>query len=78
MGSCVCVCVGGVNNWIKAFRSNQKQHDVLEGAKSRHEGVLLGVPQGAVLCPLLFLTYIKNMLECFTHADDSLLYRGGK
>ena len=51
--------------WIKAFPSNRKQHDVLEGAKSRHEGVLSGVTQGTVLCLLLFLTFIKNMLECF-------------
>lgn len=43
---------GNVNNWIKAFLSNRKQQVVLEGAKSRQEAVLLGVPQGALYLAL--------------------------
>ena len=71
---------GKVNNWIKAFLSKRKQQVVLEGVKSRQEDVLSGVPQGTVLGPLLFLTYINDIPECTDSnvrlfADDSLLYR---
>ena len=71
---------GKVNNWIKTFFSKRKQQVVLEGVKSRQEDVLSGVPQGTVLGPLLFLTYINDMPECSDSnvrlfADDSLLYR---
>ena len=71
---------GNINNWIKAFPSNWKQQVVLEGAKSRQEGIMSGVPQGTVLGPMLFLTYINDMPECSDSkvrlfADDSLLYR---
>ena len=66
---------GKVNNWIKAFLSKRKQQVVLEGVKSGQEDV----PQGTVLGPLLFLTYINDMPECSgsnvrLFADDSLLY----
>lgn len=65
----------------KAFDNvcNRKQRVVIEGQSSEWKNINSGVPQGSVLGPLLFLTYINDITEnletdCFCYADDTSLY----
>ena len=51
----------------------------MDGYSSDNLPVTSGVPQGTMLCPLLFLSYINDLPECVSYnirlyADDVLLY----
>ena len=77
----------GVNQhilqWITSYLYERKQNVVVDGASSVPVPVLSSVPQGSVLGPLLFLTYINQVtalnLSEGTHmavyADDILLFK---
>ena len=67
-------------NWNKAFLSYRQQQVLLDGVQSSQADALSGVPQGTVLGPPLFMTFINDMPEVTTtdtrwFADDGLLYR---
>ena len=70
---------GNIHKWILNFLQNRTQRVVVRGTFSESVTVLLGVPQGTVLGPLLFLLYIndmslvvKSIIALF--ADDTYVY----
>ena len=57
------------------FLTKRHMRVVVDGDFSNCATIDSGVPQGAVLGPLLFLYHIKNLLDLKLFADDCLLYR---
>ena len=71
---------GVANDWFASYLSNRRQFVSLFGTNSDYQTVTCGVPQGSVLGPLLFLSYINdmpkcsNILEFHLFGDDSNLF----
>ena len=66
--------------WIKSFLIGRKQRVLLNGIMSEEKTVTSGVPQGSVLGPTLFLTYINDIVDSVTcntklFADDLLIFQ---
>ncbi len=69
-------------DWFKNYLSNRKQFVYLNGKSSSLLEILLGVPQGSTLGPILFLIYINDLplstlLKSLLFADDTALLASG-
>ena len=80
MGKLKAIGIGGkLAKWIQSFLLDRKQVVLVNGTKSGCVPVKSGVPQGSVLCPLLFKIMMmdieakvtESFISCF--ADDTRL-----
>ncbi len=66
--------------WFKSYLSNRRQQTRVADAISCPDYLLAGVPQGAILSPLLFALYVNDIVKCAEDseinlfADDTSLY----
>jgi len=67
-------------NWFQSYLTNRKQRTSVGDALSVAAPITVGVPQGSVLGPLVFLFYVNDLPSCqlaseiIIYADDNIIY----
>ena len=73
-----CRISGEIFGHISSLLSNRRLQVVLDGKLSQEYPVNVGVPQGSILGPTLFLLYINDLPDVIFDinicADDTALY----
>ena len=75
---------GAAHDWFRDYLKDRKQLvQIPSGEKSSYRTINLGVPQGSILGPLLFLLYMNDLAFCVPEfytilfADDTSLSLAG-
>ena len=61
-------------NLFSSFLENRQQLETIDHYKSSKMNINFGVPQGSVLCPLLFLLYINDLPNCTASGPKLFAY----
>ena len=74
-----CGIRGNMHSLLKSYLSSRSQYIQVDNTKSSLCNVNVGVPQGSIISPLLFLLHINDLSNCssfqvINFADDTLLY----
>lgn len=65
------------DNELRIFQSylgNRTQICEVNGLKSNVESIVMGVPQGSILGPLLFLIYVNDISSCVTDDIEMVMF----
>ena len=71
---------GVANEWFRSYLNGRLMQTEIDGKISNFKPIVVGVPQGSILGPLLFLIYINDFPKCLTSckaimfADDTNLF----
>ena len=66
------------HEWLRSYLTRRRQYTQINNTKSDKRDVLIGVPQGSILGPLLFLIAISDLPRSseflsLLYADDTTL-----
>ena len=64
---------GKAHEWFKSYLAQRKQYVYYKNHKSESKAVSVGVPQGSVLGPLLFITYCNDMPKLLKYCSSVYL-----
>ena len=70
---------GSTLNVFQSYLSNRKQYTEIEDTTSTILPIQVGVPQGSILGPILFIIYVNDLPQCsnkfdfIMYADDTTL-----